>query len=463
MVKGEIFGSFNREERAVIWEELRSIGCLIPSLATFFRDLNYLQACADGIKHLIPLPRGDMTVRKTLEASFSKEKLHGELYAVEITEDKPCNKHVPVPDRLEHGYRQLWLKAMRNVRTMAPRLAKKEEDLLAKAQPQEADEDLLSRSAVLADLWGFQTAQIASLKERSSNKATADVVTIEAGTDQHHLRRASTPALVSHDPKAPGHRCGFPDNRAHNRDRAFLFIENMQQEPEARGRAVTSFFVRRSVYLAIFEGSAAQSTASRREPPSMGRDQVTEDRGPQEHGRAAGIPAQNMPETGELQDASSRKAGERGGLEQEQQKTTEEQVRWQELQRLSESQRQKARRLSKLERERSGRAEGDSEPVRRANRSIKFMVRENGTWKTAHIASRSRPSEVEAAAMAFMDSRFRPYSVNMTPLLPSECFGAAMSSGAGMILLVPENDINITEELRESVSRLTLEDVDEAA
>ncbi|KAI0005613.1 hypothetical protein F4779DRAFT_633489 [Xylariaceae sp. FL0662B] len=202
---------------------------------------------------------------------------------------------------------------MRNIRTMTPRLAKKEENLLTKAQPQEADEDPLSRSAVLADLWGFQTAQIASLKERSSNRGAADAVMIEAGVPatmemvQHRLGRASTPALVSNDAKAPGHRCGFPDN-------------------QARGRAVTSYFVRRSVYLAFFGTSSAQSTACRRESLHMRRDQVIEDRSPEEQGRAAGIPAQNMAETGELQDPSLRRAREQDGLEQEKQKT-EEQVR----------------------------------------------------------------------------------------------------------------------------------------
>ncbi|KAI0005614.1 hypothetical protein F4779DRAFT_621056 [Xylariaceae sp. FL0662B] len=103
MRKGEIFGSFSREERDVIWEELRSIGCLIPSLVTFFKDLNYLQACADGLKHLITLPRGDMTVRQTLEASFLREKLQGEQYVVEVAEDKPYTEQVRAPDRLEHG------------------------------------------------------------------------------------------------------------------------------------------------------------------------------------------------------------------------------------------------------------------------------------------------------------------------------------------------------------------------
>ncbi|KAI5465173.1 hypothetical protein BGZ63DRAFT_327518, partial [Mariannaea sp. PMI_226] len=36
--RGEIFGKFDRIDRETIWERLRKITCVVPSLFTFFRD-----------------------------------------------------------------------------------------------------------------------------------------------------------------------------------------------------------------------------------------------------------------------------------------------------------------------------------------------------------------------------------------------------------------------------------------
>ncbi|KAH9204065.1 hypothetical protein DL95DRAFT_529407 [Leptodontidium sp. 2 PMI_412] len=66
----------------------------------------------------------------------------------------------------------------------------------------------------------------------------------------------SSPALVSDNPKAAGKRCGYPDEDAQQQDRKHLFIPHLHAENEEQGKAITSFFVRRSVYLAFFGDSA---------------------------------------------------------------------------------------------------------------------------------------------------------------------------------------------------------------
>jgi hypothetical protein len=61
-----------------------------------------------------------------------------------------------------------------------------------------------------------------------------------------------TPVLVSDDPDASGNRCGFPDEHAQEEDSTLLFISNLHDASEEQGEAVTSFFVRRSMYFTFF-------------------------------------------------------------------------------------------------------------------------------------------------------------------------------------------------------------------
>jgi len=59
-------------------------------------------------------------------------------------------------------------------------------------------------------------------------------------------------ALVYNNPNAAGKRCGFPDEDAQQQDSKSLFIPHLHHESEEQGKEITSFFVRRSVYLAFF-------------------------------------------------------------------------------------------------------------------------------------------------------------------------------------------------------------------
>lgn len=52
---GKIIAAFNDQEREHILTKLLLVNGLIPSLHTFFRDLQYLQACVDCVKRLIVL------------------------------------------------------------------------------------------------------------------------------------------------------------------------------------------------------------------------------------------------------------------------------------------------------------------------------------------------------------------------------------------------------------------------
>ena len=54
---GQILASFAEREREAIWNEIVSVSTdrLIPSLFTFFEDINYLHRLADCVKQLVQL------------------------------------------------------------------------------------------------------------------------------------------------------------------------------------------------------------------------------------------------------------------------------------------------------------------------------------------------------------------------------------------------------------------------
>jgi hypothetical protein len=62
--RDQILGAFNREDRETIWRKVLSVSTdrLIPSLYTFFEDVNYLQDPADCIRRLVELsPEGKLS------------------------------------------------------------------------------------------------------------------------------------------------------------------------------------------------------------------------------------------------------------------------------------------------------------------------------------------------------------------------------------------------------------------
>lgn len=141
---------------------MRSIDYLIPSLFTFFEDLKYLHACADCLKRLVKVSRRD-TVRTALEWKFPYTEEAGDHYVIEVTESNIVDRSGRAVNRVDLGYRQLWLFAIRHYREMPTDIKKRSKDLLAKAGIQRADKEILLRMANLADRIEFVSDKIGVL------------------------------------------------------------------------------------------------------------------------------------------------------------------------------------------------------------------------------------------------------------------------------------------------------------
>ena len=208
--------------------------------------------------------------------------------SISRTEDRKVTSFIvrsgTAADRLDWGYRQLWLFAMRHYRDMPTEARKMKKDLLAKPGVEKADEQVLSEFAALADRLGFESDEIRALKQRSSDREIARNALLKARkpnryqyeetTLEAHItqivnlfttatplpRESASPHLVSDNPDASGNRCGLPDEDAQQQDSKFLFMPRLHKESEELGEDVTSYFVRRSVYMAFFGKTANLGT-----------------------------------------------------------------------------------------------------------------------------------------------------------------------------------------------------------
>lgn len=58
ILSSKVFSNLSQTEHAAIWKNLQSqaaYNSIVPSLHTFFRDINYLELCANAVKQLVIL------------------------------------------------------------------------------------------------------------------------------------------------------------------------------------------------------------------------------------------------------------------------------------------------------------------------------------------------------------------------------------------------------------------------
>ncbi|KAH7323832.1 hypothetical protein BKA65DRAFT_555502 [Rhexocercosporidium sp. MPI-PUGE-AT-0058] len=166
---GKIFSAFSDRERDVIWERLKMIDGLVPSLFTFFRDIQYLKLCIDCLKRLVIVPKRE-SVCETLARTYSDENQREGQVKIQITEDSFLDRAGTPAECADLGARQLIALAMRDYPAMPADRVK--ENHVQTAPTKEADPAVLRSLADLAFALGFDTPQIRALKEYPSLRTT---------------------------------------------------------------------------------------------------------------------------------------------------------------------------------------------------------------------------------------------------------------------------------------------------
>ena len=446
----QIFSAFNDQDRSEILSRLLQFKGLIPSLYAFFRNLCYWEACVDSIRHLVTVSRRD-TIFTALERHFiGINQQEGEV-VIQVDESNFTTTSGSTADQVEFGCRQIVAFAMRHF-VEIPR-APVGEDILGKPRAK-ADKAVLHQYADLATRLGFQSPKI---EELMKNPQTSVSQAIQPST---------RPPLVTAGPGEDiRQRCGLPKLTAFEEDRDSLFLPYLNEERDEGGEGITSFFVRRWIYidflgrprgpivLAPAERGQGQRETQDREDGEMREREERERR------------EREQPEEEQREwEAREREAREQERREQErreqdrrEQERREQERREQERREQEELERQdrEARLQRELEELKQQEQEQQSRPARDMV-CIDFKIWENNIWRDVQSlqVDRSDPSEVARVAQKSMRKGLRTFDTNMQLLVPEDCFEAATVDGTNTILLVPQRELDIDDRLMDSANVL---------
>ena len=268
--KGAMFHAFNEPERITILDTLKSFDGLVPSFSTFFDDFKCLAIwgqCAKILKRVNPEPESPgRTVFTALEQAFDETNQHTDRCVIQTAESVFTTIPGTVTDRVERGYRQLFLYVMRHHREMMPgstRMELKGKKKLMKGIhiPEAPDKAAWYRFAALADRLGFVSTEITSLK--SWNTADIDVPS----------ERAQPSFVTVESGELDKRRSGRPFDLAYEQSRHALFLDVVHSVNKSRGRGITPFFVRRSIYLAFLGHLSFPDQTAPRVPPTWAMEE----------------------------------------------------------------------------------------------------------------------------------------------------------------------------------------------
>ncbi|KAH7111054.1 hypothetical protein B0J11DRAFT_473541 [Dendryphion nanum] len=288
--RGQILGAFSEGDREAIWSRVLSatIDRLVPSLFSFFEDLNYLRIIADSVKQLFPpLPHG--TVSSAIEDAFSDTNHRAGQCVIQESESSDVFRFGSLADRVDLGARQIWMFAMRNYHQM-PAVPKRKK-FSTKSVIGKGDETILCEFASFAYRLGYESESIHSLTQRSVDREIARSALLKARKpDRYKYNEAmfedyvgqiarlfseAQPTTVEQGSIAvemdcsdgPPRRSGIPFAQDHERDRLSLFIDKLHNTNEEQCGEMSSFFIRRSVYFAFFGKPTCPTPRSVEEVP----------------------------------------------------------------------------------------------------------------------------------------------------------------------------------------------------
>ncbi|ELR07358.1 hypothetical protein GMDG_08373 [Pseudogymnoascus destructans 20631-21] len=485
---GELFSAFDDCERDDIWSRLTCIDGLIPSLATFFKDIRYLERLANCVKQLtgdnVQISHAFKQLFSPVDQEDGRVRIMDGQTKIQVAENAFVYGQGTRRDQVDLGYRQIIAYAMRHFADM-PREPVKECRVMQPAAM--ADRTVLRHFADLADQLGFTSTRIKHLQQYPAALA-------EQTPPSKH-----PPLVTSGSGVGIAHRCGTPHRLQFNEDQKFWFINHLHDESDQQGKGITNFFIRKQVYLAFFGWPTWRPTAegsSHGRSPSLPPAPDFRDlpHGPSPDGQQHTVgtrtdrspsalePAEDdgglfVPEAGPSQ-PQAEGMGDGGHPEQPTNSPTPaEQERWKrkllehkkqreawlEKQRL-ERERLERERLERerLERERLEKERLERERLERLERErlereidINLIRWEDGTWKylTPLAVDPENPSNIERLVNDYMTRGIRAFNTYMRMMSPEECFQVVVNNRTHTILLIAEDELAI-DKMHESAVKL---------
>ncbi|OAL33366.1 hypothetical protein AYO20_07377 [Fonsecaea nubica] len=307
MSEGQIFREIrDTRHRGDILRQLSSIPYPIPTFYTLRQDLIYIKPCAAILRRLFvnSKRRSKYSIREAAEHAFSGVNQTDGQVVLQTSE----SSFQSVPGSLTHqitvGYRQIVAYAMRFVLDMVPQAAKKEARE-ATPQPRKPNPALWRGIGTLAYRLGFESEEIHRLRTKDADRAIARDMLLMARDPKRYkypdgllenfedqiAEMMKTATEMSEDNPVSissvdgsgekiSHRRGWIVSSAYESSQPFLFFKHLNNIDDDLGKGVTSFLVRKSVYIAFFGIVKLPSE----EPPSAEQDSQPPNQDPGENG-----------------------------------------------------------------------------------------------------------------------------------------------------------------------------------
>ncbi|KAK5807568.1 hypothetical protein VI817_001826 [Penicillium citrinum] len=287
ILSGQIFSSFGESDRKQIWKRIKEFDGVIPSLETFWDDFLFFEQCAQCMRWLFGVAKD--SIWDTMMAMFRPDP--GENSAtIQVSERKFRRQVASDAERLDLGYRQLWLYTMRHYNSM-PRPAKRKDGLLVKWDRGNIDERVVFKFAELARRLGFRSKEIENLLQRSPDRLIARNALLQARKPDYYqydpvqfeslvdrisacfskaveYDRPAAEVLADSEVSAR-RRCGFPQEMAYSQDVPHLFLD--QVHAEAAFAPITTYLVRRCFYYAFLGKRSLPCPGTGQSDPSVPR------------------------------------------------------------------------------------------------------------------------------------------------------------------------------------------------
>ncbi|TGO32402.1 hypothetical protein BHYA_0321g00090 [Botrytis hyacinthi] len=270
-------GIFDPNERRIIMDRILRIDILVPSIFTLFKDLRYLEPAAKAIKGIFPAPDfKKKTLREGLRFLFSDEIIATTKLSVQQTEDTFTETTGSFDHTFDLAIRQLFLCAMRYFTDPSNISSKKNMNPIQQtlnAPKRYLGFKLLNLSSRLNFVSLLQTSQdpirellidILQTLPKEIFKLRSDPPADLINLFIQYISESTATADVYTNPAITiggeggeplSRRCGRACADISSKDRVHLFLEKMHRplhEFQNDGLDVTSFFVKRCIYLAFF-------------------------------------------------------------------------------------------------------------------------------------------------------------------------------------------------------------------
>jgi hypothetical protein len=276
---GSLFSAVRDQElRKVITRNIMQVDYLIPSLRTFCEDTKYLELCATAVKLLVQ-PKYKETVDKALRRIYSPSENSPNRALLE--ESELSLKEVECSDsmRFDFSRLQIFLACMRNFDSMV-NIACRKDTKEAKPAVTAPNAIIIHNLALLAQKLGFNSDRIEYListqplleeiyscllrldtsryiQEEELRKRARNYLRLweeenyqmDISMDRSEDRVRLT---VDTEDQKMIQRCGRPFQRSHINDKEFLFLHQIYDTRMTVGRFITSFYVKRSIFISFF-------------------------------------------------------------------------------------------------------------------------------------------------------------------------------------------------------------------